>query len=79
MNQPLYYSWRWSHLGRGGNLSLYVSKFVKYLKVSGNEDGRHPLIQDKYRNLTIKALELQIFHLPNLPKLKFWKPEILRT
>lgn len=58
-------------MGRGRKFILYVSKFVKYLKVSENEDGRHPLIQDKYRNLTIKPLELQILHLPNLPKLKF--------
>lgn len=78
MNQPLCYSWRWSHVGSGRKLCLYVSKFVKYLTVSGYEDGRHPWIHDEYRNLTIKPRELQIFPLRHLPKLKFWKPEILR-
>lgn len=40
-----------------GIISVCV-KFVKYLKVTGNEDGRDTQIQDKYSNLTIKPIEL---------------------
>lgn len=40
-----------------GIISVCV-KCVKYLKVPGNEDGGDTQIQDKYRNLMLKPIEL---------------------